>query len=284
MVWVSSGTGGARVICNHALLRELLGGGQGARLHRGQGCDGGIPAGSQDFGGAERIDDLPSARRPSSHRAICARRSRVGMRTAAAMSDRRAVGGATTLGRGHRPVPRSGCAGRRSASPPLPVRTPAGISAGVAHVAALRKLVRDIVEHTAKNRGMISAIAGPSWQPHGDFMMAARKSGYHVPFRTELLVEPHRRLEPPPGGDVFAEENRRDRAPFPGRYRARPIAVGQFRHARPPSAYTSVHRISAGGGGAALHFSVASSTTRRTSASMPRMVSSDTPNCLSRLR
>jgi len=41
---------------------------------------------------------------------------------------------------------------------------------------------------------------------------------------------------------------------------------------------------SSDGGGAALHFSVASSTRRFTSVSMPTMMSSPTPNCLSRSR
>jgi len=45
-----------------------------------------------------------------------------------------------------------------------------------------------------------------------------------------------------------------------------------------------VVRISSGGIGAALHFSVASSTRRRTSASISAMTLSATPNCLSRWR
>jgi hypothetical protein len=40
--------------------------------------------------------------------------------------------------------------------------------------------------------------------------------------------------------------------------------------------------VSAGGGGAALQASVASSTILRTSASMPAMIFSPTPNCSSR--
>src|SRR6202012_3446881 len=88
--------------------------------------------------------------------------------------------------------------------------------------------------------------------------------------RSELFEESRRRLEHAAGTrDIFAQKHHVGVAFHLLRDAARyGIPVGQFRHAQPPSAYTSVQRISSEGMGAALHLSVASSTRRRTSASM----------------
>ena len=63
------------------------------------------------------------------------------------------------------------------------------------------------------------------------------------------------------------------------------VAIGQFRHAQPPSAYTSVKMRSAGGIGAALQASVAVvDHLPATSWSIPAITLSAMPNCASRAR
>src|SRR5690606_30911093 len=95
----------------------------------------------------------------------------------------------------------------------------------------------------------------------------------------EALEQADRRLEHTPGrADVLAQEHHalvalhflRDA----GRDR---IAIGQFRHAEPPSAHTSLWISSSGGGGDAFAASVASSTRRSVSTSIARSSCSAKP-------
>src|SRR4029079_6515886 len=107
----------------------------------------------------------------------------------------------------------------------------------------------------------------------------------HAP-RAEFLQQAHRRLEHAAGaGHVLAQEHDVLVAlHLLGDAACTSVAIGQFRHAKRPSAYPSVVRISSGGIGAALEASVASSTILRTSLSILATALSSTPNCLSRSR
>src|SRR4029077_1117918 len=93
---------------------------------------------------------------------------------------------------------------------------------------------------------------------------------------TELLEKAHRRLENAArGADVLAQEDH----VLVARHLLRDarhdgLAIGQFRHAAPPSAHTSFSITSSEGAGDAFAVSVASSTLRIASASMSFSVGS----------
>ena len=135
---------------------------------------------------------------------------------------------------------------------------------------------------------MISAIGRKSGHRRAhrgaqDRLLGNRRVAH--PQRPELLVKPYRRLEDAARlRDVLAEEDDavvalhflRDAA-------CDGVAISQFRHAQPPSAYTSVVSNSTGAGGDALQAAVAASTLRLLSASIASIVSSATPKSLRRL-
>ena len=155
----------------------------------------------------------------------------------------------------------------------------------VAHIAALRKLIGDVVEADREEvrehdlRDRLEAGHRRAHRGAHDRLLGDRRIAH--PKRAELLVKSDGRLEHAARlGHILAEEHDvgvalhllRDATDHR-------IAIRQFRHAQPPSAYTSVVRISADGGGDALHASVASSTTRITSVSTLATASSPMPNC-----
>src|SRR5690606_6158496 len=98
--------------------------------------------------------------------------------------------------------------------------------------------------------------------------------------RTELFVQADGRLEYAARlADILADEDDVLVAlHFLGDAARNGVTISQLRHAQPPSAYTSVVRISRGGGGAALHVSVASSTIFLISASILSIAACSMPN------
>ncbi len=112
----------------------------------------------------------------------------------------------------------------------------------VRHVAALRKLVGDVVEahrEEIREHDLGDRLQAGHRRAHGgaqDRLLGDRRVAHA--HRAELLEQPHRRLEHAAGaGHVLAEEHDvlvalhllRDAA-------GDRIAIGQFRHAKPPSA------------------------------------------------
>ncbi len=90
------------------------------------------------------------------------------------------------------------------------------------------------------------------------------------PLRAELFQQAHGRLEDAAGGgNVLADKGDPLVAHhLLGDTGGDGFAIAQLRHAQPPSAKTSVVRISCGGSGEAFAISVASSTWRRASSAI----------------
>jgi hypothetical protein len=112
----------------------------------------------------------------------------------------------------------------------------------VAHVAALGKFVGDVVEadrEEIREHDLGDRLEARHRRAHGraqDRLLGDRRVAHAQ--RPELLVEPDRRLEYAAGlADVFAEKDHVGVARHLLRDAARDrIAIGQFRHAQPPSA------------------------------------------------
>src|SRR5271166_2246441 len=160
----------------------------------------------------------------------------------------------------------------------------------IRHVTQLRHLVGDVVEadrqevgeHDLRDRPQSRhrrAHRGAENRLFGDRRISHAQ-------RPELLVEADGRLEHAARlADILAEEyDARIALHFLRDAACDRVAIGQFRHAQPPSAYTSRVSNSIGAGGEALHASVAASTLRLLSASIAPTVSSGTPNSLRRSR
>ena len=135
------------------------------------------------------------------------------------------------------------CCAPKRAPPPLPVRTTSGhLDLPIGHVAALGKFVGDIVEAHGDEVG--EHDLGDRLQPghrraHGgaeDRLLGDRRVAHAQ--RAELFVEADRRLEHATGlGDVLAEEHHvRVARHLLGDAANDGVAIGQFRHAKPPSA------------------------------------------------
>ena len=160
----------------------------------------------------------------------------------------------------------------------------------VRHVAKLRHFVGDVVEADGEEVGEHDLGDRPQTRHRRahrraqNRLLGNRRVAH--PQRPELLVKPDRRLEDAARlRDVLAKEDDaivalhllRDAASYG-------VPIRQFRHAQPPSAYTSAVSNSIGAGGDALQAAVAASTLRLLSASIASIVSSATPKSLSRCR
>ena len=160
----------------------------------------------------------------------------------------------------------------------------------VRHVTQLRHLVGDVVEADRQEVGEHDLRDGPQSRHRRahrgaeDRLFGDRRVAHAQ--RPELLVEADGGLEHAARlADVLAEEyDARVALHFLRDAACDGVAIGQFRHAQPPSAYTSLVSNSTGAGGEALHASVAASTLRLLSASIAPIVSSATPNSLRRWR
>ena len=221
-----------------------------ARHHQRERQDGGVLAGAHDLGGAERVDDLAVRHLALGRieRLVLEEDHRIGI-----AHRRREQPDHVARGRGrhhleagdhHRPV--------LDALRVLGAEARAGAVGGahhqrafelaVRHVAALAELVGDVVEadgEEVREHDLGDRLQAGHGRAHGgaeDRLLGDRRVA-HAP-SPELLVEPDRGLEHAAGlGDVLAEEDHvgiarhflRDAA-------CDGVAIGQFRHAKPPSA------------------------------------------------
>ena len=229
---------------------QLFGRFERARHHQGERQDRGVLAGAQDFRGAECVDDLAVRHLAlggverlvleEDHRIGIAHRGREqpdhvarrrGRDHLQARDHHRPVFHALRMLRAEARA-RAVRGAHHQRAFQLPVR----------HVAALGKLVRDVVEahreeireHDLGDRlqaGHRGAHRGAQDRLLGD------RAVLHAP-RAELLVQPDRRLEHAAGlADVLAEEDDVGIARHLLRDAAGDrFAIGQFRHAQPPSA------------------------------------------------
>ena len=221
-----------------------------ARHHQGERQDGRILAGPRDRSGAEAVDDLAVRHLALNgvERFVLEEDHRVGVahRCCHQPDHVARIGGRHHLEAGDHHAPVLDALGM------LCAEARAGAVAGandqrafelaVRHIAALGKLVGDVIEadreeireHDFGDRlepGHRRAHRGAHDRLFGDRRVA------HA-LGTELLVEPDRRLEHAARlGDVLAEEDHVGIARHFLRDAARDcVAVGQFRHANPPSA------------------------------------------------
>ena len=229
---------------------ELLGRGERARHHQRQRQDGGVLAGPHDARRAERVDDLAVRHfalgrikrlvLEEDHRIGIAHRR--GKKPDDVARDRRRHD--FQAGNHHAPV--------LDALRMLRAEARAGAIAGahdqrafelaVRHVAALGELVGDVVEahrEEVREHDLGDRLQAGHRRAHGgaeDRLLGDRRVAH--PQRAELLVKPDRRLEHAAGfGDVLAEKDDVGIARhFLGDAARDRVAIGQFRHAKPPSA------------------------------------------------
>ena len=158
------------------------------------------------------------------------------------------------------------------------------------HIARLGNLVGDDIPADSEKIG--EHDLGDRLQPgHGRAHGGAKNGLFrnrriaHT-FRTEFLEQTHGRFEHAAGRtNIFAQKHHVFvAAHFLCDGFGHRLAIGQFRHAAPPSAQTSTSIRSSPGGGEALDISVASSTCASTSASMPSITSCEIPNSARRSR
>src|ERR1700722_3266878 len=160
----------------------------------------------------------------------------------------------------------------------------------VRHVPKLRHFIRHVVEAHGEEVREHDLRDRPQSR-HGRANCGAEDRLFgdrRVPYAplSELLIKTNCRLEYAAGlADVLAKEDHAFVALHLLRDAAGDgVAIGVFRHAQPPSAYTSAVSNSTGACGDALHASVATSTFRLLSASTASIVSCLTPNSLRRSR
>ncbi len=229
---------------------ELFGGFERARNHQGERQDGRVLAGAEDFRGAERVDDLAVRHLALGgvKRLVLEEDHRIGI---AHGGGEQADHVARRRGRDdlqardhHRPVfhalrmlraeARAGAVGGAHHQRALQL--------AVAHVAALGKFVRDVVE--AHREEIREHDLGDRLQPgHRGAHRGAQdrllgdRAILHAPL-AELLEQPDGRLEHAAGlADVLAEEDHVGIARHLLRDATRHgFTISQFRHAQPPSA------------------------------------------------